>query len=183
AAWLWRVTPDGTAAAVPFAPLVSSAPNGSAQSTTHFAGGTRLPPSPTAVAPTIVCGSQRPGPNIPPAIAADGTIYIVSRAHLNERWGFLVAVNPDLTPKWNASLRERFPDGCNVLLPAGTCSEGAHLGVDPTDNLPGSGAVIDLSTASPVVLPDGTILYGAFTIYNDSNGHLTHFTAVGAYLG
>ena len=183
-AWLVRATPADTATAVPFAPLVSNAPGPAAQCTWHFAGGTlHLPPSPTAIAPTTVCGSQRPGLNVAPAIAADGTIYIVSRAHLNERWGFLVAVNPDLTPKWNASLRERFPDGCNVLLPAGTCSEGAHTGVDPTDNLPGSGIVIDLSTASPVVLPDGTILYGVFTGYNDNNGHLTHFTAAGAYLG
>jgi outer membrane protein assembly factor BamB len=183
-AWLVRVTPDGTAKAVPFAPLVSNAPNAAAQCTSHFAfGGLHLPPSPDAVAPATVCGSQRPGLNIAPAIAADGTIYIVSRAHLNDRWGYLVAVNPDLTPKWNVSLRERFHDGCNVLLPAGTCSDGAHLGVDPSDNLPGSGGVIDLSTASPVVLPDGTILYGAYTSYNDGEGHLMHFTAAGAYLG
>jgi hypothetical protein len=183
-AWLVRVTPAGTATAVPFAPLVSSAPNAAAQCTAHFASvGLHLPPSPDAVAPSTPCGSQRPGLNIAPAVAPDGTIYIVSRAHLNERWGYLAAVNPDLTPKWNVSLRERFHDGCDVLLPAGTCSEGAHLGVDPTDNLPGSGDVTDYSTASPVVLPDGTILYGAYTTYNDGEGHLMHFSAAGAYLG
>lgn len=184
AAWLVRVTPSGTATAVPFAPLVSNAPAASAQCTSHFPGGSlHLPPSPTAVAPTTVCGSQRPGLNVAPAIAADGTIYIVSRAHLNERWGYLVAVNPDLTPKWNVSLRTRFNDGCDVLLVAPACSAGAHLGVDPTDNLPGSGAVTDFSTSSPVVLPDTTILYGAFTGYNDGEGHLMHFTAAGVYLG
>jgi outer membrane protein assembly factor BamB len=183
-AWLVRVTPDGTAKAVLLAPLVSNAPSADAQCTFQFRFGTvRLPPSPDAAAPTIRCGSQRPGLNVAPAIAADGTIYILSRAHLNERWGYLVAVNPDLTPKWNVSLRERFHDGCNVLLAAGTCSEGAHAGVDPTDNLPGSGAVTDFSTASPVVLPDGTILYGAYTGYNDGSGHLMHFTAAGVYLG
>ncbi|HEV7425682.1 MAG TPA: hypothetical protein VGQ46_04890 [Thermoanaerobaculia bacterium] len=183
-AWLVRVTPDATATAVPFATLVTSAPAANAQCTSHFQfGSVRLPPSPNAVALSITCGSQRPGINIAPAIAADGTIYVVSRAHLNDRWGYLVAVNPDLTPKWTASLRQRFHDGCDVLLPAGTCSAGAHTGVDPTDNLPGSGVVTDLSTASPVVLPDGTILYGTFTGYNDSNGHLTHFSAAGAYLG
>ena len=183
-AWLVRVTPDGTAKAVPLAPLVSNAPDASAQCTTHFViGSLHLPPLPDAVAPTAACGSQRPGLNIAPAIASDGTIYIVTRAHLNERWGFLVAVNPDLTPKWTASLRQRFPDGCDVLLPAGTCSEGAHRGVDPTDNLPGSGAVSDFSTSSPVVLPDGTIVYGTYTFYNDGNGHLAHFSAAGAYLG
>jgi hypothetical protein len=184
AAWLVRVTTDGTPTAAPLAPLVSSAPSASAQCTSRFPSGTlHLPPSPTAVAPTTVCGSQRPGLNIAPAIAADGTIYIVSRAHLNDRWGYLVAVNPDLTPKWNVSLRTRFNDGCNVLLPAGTCSAGATTGVDPTDNLPGSGVVTDFSTASPVVLPDATILYGAYTSYNDSEGHLMHFSAAGAYLG
>jgi hypothetical protein len=183
-AWLVRVTPDGTANAVPLAPLVSNAPNAGAQCTSHFPSGTlHLPPSPTAVAPATICGSQRLGLNIAPAIAADGTIYIVSRAHINDRWGYLVAVNPDLTPKWNVSLRTRFHDGCNVLLPSLTCSAGATTGVDPTDNLPGSGAVTDLSTASPVVLPDATILYGAFTVYNDGEGHLMHFTAAGAYLG
>ncbi|MGA8810841.1 MAG: hypothetical protein WB973_23455 [Thermoanaerobaculia bacterium] len=182
-AWLVRVTPDGTAKAVPLQPLVSNAPNPAAQCRSHFGFGTHLPPSPDAVAPSTVCGSQRPGLNVAPAIAADGTIYIVTRTQLNERWGYLVAVNPDLTPKWNASLRERFHDGCNVLLPPGSCSDGAHTGVDPTDNLDGSGVVTDFSTSSPVVLPDETILYGAFTGYNDSNGHLMHFTAAGAYLG
>jgi hypothetical protein len=183
-AWLVRVTRDGTAKAVPLAPLVSNAPNPAAQCTSHFAfGSLHLPPSPDAVSPATLCGSQRPGLNIAPAVATDGTIYIVSRAHLNDRWGYLVAVNPDLTPKWNVSLRERFHDGCDVLLPAGTCSEGAHLGVDPSDNLAGSGAILDVSTASPVVLPDGTILYGASTGYNDGEGHLMHFTASGAYVG
>jgi len=70
-AWLVRVTPADTATAVPFAPLVSNAPNAGAQCTSHFASGTlHLPPSPTAVAPTTVCGSQRPGLNIAPAVAA-----------------------------------------------------------------------------------------------------------------
>jgi outer membrane protein assembly factor BamB len=183
-AWLVRVTPDGTAKAVPLAPLVSNAPSASAQCTFRFTSATlHLPPSPDAVAPKTVCGLQRPGLNIAPAIASDGTIYIVSRAHLNDRWGYLAAVNPDLTPKWNVSLRERFHDGCNVLLPEGICSDGAHVGVDPTDNLDGSGVVTDFSTASPVVLPDATILYGAYSGYNDGNGHLMHFSPAGAYLG
>ena len=182
-AWLVRVAPDGTTKNVPLAPLVSNAPAATAPCTSVFTAKTKLPPSPDAVAPTVTCGSQRPGLNVAPAIAADGTIYIVTRAHLNERWGFLVAVNPDLTPKWNASLRNRFHDGCDVLLPAGTCTAGTTAGVDPTDNLPGSGAVTDPSTASPVALPDGTVIYGAYTGYNDANGHTMHFSADGAYLG
>ncbi|MDP9360335.1 MAG: hypothetical protein M3P29_02665 [Acidobacteriota bacterium] len=183
-AWMVRVTPYGSAKAVPFAPLVPNAPKADAQCTYEFPFGTvQHPPSPDAVAPSIVCGSQRPGVNVAPAIAPDGTIYIVSRTHFNPKWGYLVALNPDLTPKWSASLRNRFHDGCNVLLPPGGCTAGAATGVDPNDNLPGSGSVTDNSTASPVVLPDGSVVYGAFTIYNDRNGHLMHFDADSAYLG
>jgi hypothetical protein len=182
-AFLVRATADGTATAVPWAPLVSNAPAPNALCTSRFGGNTKLPPSPTAVAPTITCGAQRPGYNIAPAIAADGTIYVVSRAHFADRWGYLVAVNSDLTPKWNVSLRNRFHDGCDVLLVSGTCTAGTTTGVDPTDNLPGSGSVSDFSTASPVVLPDNTVIYGVFTGYNDSNGHTMHFSTAGAYLG
>jgi outer membrane protein assembly factor BamB len=183
-AWLVRVTPDGTPTAVPFAPLVPNAPSASAQCTTEFAfGSIQHPPSPDAVAPAKVCGSQRPALNVAPAIAPDGTIYIISRTHFNDRWGYLVAVNPDLTPKWSQSLRGRFHDGCGVLLPPENCSAGAHVGVDPDDNLPGSGRVQDSSTASPVVLPDNSILYGSFSLYNDRNGHLMHFAANADYLG
>ncbi|HXH94506.1 MAG TPA: hypothetical protein VNN25_23210, partial [Thermoanaerobaculia bacterium] len=116
--WLVRVTPAGTPTIVPFAPLVTNAPAPDAACTWEFSfGGPLHPPSPDAVAPTRTCGGQRPGINVAPAVASDGTIYIVSRAHFNDRWGFLVAVNPDLTPKWSQSLRERLHDGCGVLLP------------------------------------------------------------------
>ena len=81
--------------------------------------------------------------NTAPAIGADGTIYDISRAALNDHWGYLVAINPDLTPKWVASMREKFMDGCNVELPPnGTpdgCRAGAATGVDPSENLAGSG--------------------------------------------
>lgn len=181
--WLVRVKPDGTSTAVDFASLVPNAPAANAQCTYQFPFGTvQHPPSPNAVAPTITCGSQRMGLNVAPAIAPDGTIYVVSRTHFNLRWGYLVAVNPDLTPKWSVSLRNRLHDGCNVLLPPGACSPGATTGVDPDDNLPGAGLVTDDSTASPVVLPDGSIVYGAFSLYNDFNGHLMHFGSDGAFL-
>lgn len=182
--WLVRVAPNDTATVVPFSSLVPNAPAAGAQCTYEFPFGTiQHPPSPDAVAPTRTCGSQRPGVNVAPAIAADGTIYIISRAQLNDRWGYLVAVNPDLTPKWSQSLRNRFHDGCGVLLPPGNCTAGATVGVDPDDNLPGSGRVLDSSTASPVVLPDNSIVYGSYTYYNDRNGHLMHFAADGNYLG
>jgi outer membrane protein assembly factor BamB len=130
--------------------------------------------------------------NVAPAVAPDGTIYTVSRAHFNARDAYLVAVNTDLTPRWSASLRARFSDGCGVraeqggVLPpngaVGGCRAGSRLGVDPMTNAPGSGSVADESTSSPVVAPDGSILYGAFTRYNYSRGHLMKFSPAGAFL-
>lgn len=185
-AWLVRVKPDLSTAIVSFSTLVPDAPRGSDLCTYQFSSSTRLPPSPDAVAPSITCGSQRPGLNIAPAVAADGTIYIVTRAHFNNYWGYVVAVNPDLTRKWDKSMRNRFHDGCNVLLPPngtdGGCPDGTATGVDPYDNQPGSGRVTDNSTASPVVAPDGSVIYGSYTFYNYSQGHLVHFAADGTYL-
>jgi hypothetical protein len=54
--------------------------------------------------------------------------------------------------------------------------------VDPTTNTLPAGQVMDLSTASPVVAPDGSILYGAFTGYNHFRGHLMKFSPAGDYL-
>jgi hypothetical protein len=64
----------------------------------------------------------------------------------------------------------------------GGCREGAALGVDPATNEPPAGIVSDTSTASPVVAPDGTILYGANSRYNHSRGHLFQFSAGGDFL-
>jgi outer membrane protein assembly factor BamB len=183
-AWLVRVAPDATASVVPFSTIATGAPAANAQCLGIFdLNQSPLPPSPTAVPPSVTCGSQRPGLNAAPAIGPDGTIYVMSRAHFNSYWSWLVAVNPDLTPKWATSLRNRFHDGCNVLLPAGVCRAGTTTGFAPEENAPGSGRVLDLATSSPVVAPDGSILYGAHTIYNDDQGHLMHFAADGTYLG
>jgi outer membrane protein assembly factor BamB len=185
--WLVRVTPAGTATAVPFSTLLPDAPRATDLCKTMFSGNTQIPPSPNAVPPSIPCGSQRPSINGAPAIGPDGTIYIVSRTHFTELWSYLVAVNPDLTPKWDRSLRTRFHDGCNVLLPPngteGGCPAGTATGVDPYTNEAGSGRANDNSTASPVVAPDGSVIYGAYTLYNLDQGHLMHFDAGGAYLG
>lgn len=189
-AWLVKIAPDGNAARASYTTLVPGAPAPNAGCTNAFPSSQQpWPPSPNAVAPAVVCGSQRPGVNIAPAIGADGTIYTVSRTHLppgSSRWGWLVAVNPDLTPKWATSMRNRFQDGCNVLLPAngtpGGCRAGAATGVDPSDNQPGSGHVNDNSTSSPVVAPDGTIYYGSYTRYNFAQGHLIRFSVEGGFL-
>ena len=50
----------------------------------------------------MTCLSQRPGVNITPAIAPDGTIYSVTVAHnpFASRYAYIVAFNPDLSVKW-----------------------------------------------------------------------------------
>jgi hypothetical protein len=188
-AWLVRVKPDGSAASVPFASLIPNAPKATDQCTTSFSQQTQprpWPPTPTAVAPTAPCGAIRPGINAAPAIGSDGTVYVVGRSNFNSGYGFVAAVNPDLTSKWSTSMRNIFNDGCGVLVPYGTsngsCRAGATLGVDPSSNQPGSGAVLDDSTSSPVALPDGSVLYGSYTGYNGARGHLIRFSSAGAIL-
>ena len=149
------------------------------------------PPSPTSVPSTAACGQQRPGLNIAPAIAADGTIYTGSRANNNSRYAYLVAVNPDLTLKWAASLRDRgINDGCGVLIPKATqaqpvqkgkCSFDAPTGVDPATNQMPAGRIIDSGTASPTILPDGSVVFGAYTRYNIARGHLFKFSPSGQF--
>ncbi len=149
------------------------------------------PPSPSSTPPSFACGQQRPGLNIAPAIAADGTIYTGSRAANNSRYAYLVAVNPDLTLKWAASLRDRgINDGCGVLIPRATaanpvqkgkCSFDAPTGVDPATNDQPAGRIIDSGTASPTILPDGSVLFGAYTRYNIARGHLFKFSSAGQF--
>jgi len=193
--WLVKVTPQDNASIAAYSALLPGAPAGT--STTcpgRFTDITTLPWPPTtaAVPPTRLCGSQRPGANVAPAIASDGTIYTVSRAHLVARAAYLVAVNPDLTPKWHASLQRRLNDGCGVIVPIAplgdpnqpnSCRTGTTPGVDPVTNDLGSGLVIDQSSSSPTVLPDGSVLFGANTDYNGARGHLFKFDANGNFLG
>jgi hypothetical protein len=185
-AWLVRIAPDGTAARADFGSLVSGEPLANDLCQGSFSRDQRpWPPSPDALPPSLPCGSQRPGVNVVPAIAPDGTIYTVSRAHRNSRYAYLIAARPDLAPIWSVSLRMILNDGCGVLVPIGTengCRAGAHLGVDPATNDRPAGRVVDLSTASPVVLPDGAVLYGAQTSYNYSRGHFFKFDASGSLL-
>lgn len=189
-AWLVRVTADGTSSMVDYATLVPDAPAaGDACEGTFSSIDLPWPPAPDAVVPSAPssCGSQRPGLNVAPAVAADGTLYTISRAHRNDRYGYLVAVNANLTPKWHASLRGLLDDGCNVLIPpngsSGGCRTGATTGVDPATNKPGAGRVLDESSASPTIAPDGSILYGAYTRYNYDSGHLMKFSPAGGYVG
>lgn len=193
--WLVKVTPGGAISRVSYNVITAGAPAATAQCANAFSDEATLPwpPSPTAVAPAVTCGLQRAALNVAPAIAPDGTIIVASRAHFLSRETFLVAVNPNLTQKWIASLRNRFNDGCGVALnkggqlpPNGTpggCRAGANLGVDPATNTSGGGRILDDSSASPTIAPDGSIYFGAYTRYNYAQGHLMRFSANGAYLG
>ena len=184
--WLVRIGPDESVTKVDFALLVSGAPRPTDLCQGDFANSQRpWPPTPTAVPPSSPCGSQRPGINVVPAIARDGTIYTISRAHFNEKYGYLVAAHPDLTPAWAASLRDILNDGCGITLPIDNdtgCRIGATVGVDPRTNDRPAGRVIDRQTSSPVVLPDGAVLYGPKTFYNEGSGHLFKFGPDGAAL-
>ncbi len=186
-AWLVKVQPGGTATRVSYSTLVPNAPAPTNTCLAEFPISMfPWPPTPDAVPGSVTCGSLRAGINLAPAVADDGTIYTVARTHFIMRWGWMIAVNPDLSPKWATSLRNRFNDGCNVILPPngtpGGCRAGALTGIDPADNQPGSGSVSDSSSSSPVVAPDGTIYYGAYTRYNYSQGHMMRFSAAGAFL-
>jgi hypothetical protein len=176
--WLVRISADGVVTKASYNTLVPNAPKATDQCETTISPA-------TGVLQTVTCGSQRPGVNVVPAIAADGTIYTVSRAHFTSRWGYLVAVNPNLTPKWSTSLRNRFADGCGVLLARTNtttgCKTASPTGVDPADNQLGSGRVNDNSTSSPGVAPDGNILYGAYSSYNFAQGHLMSFKSDGTF--
>ncbi len=188
-----RVSPSGTIEKVSYSTLTAGTPAGNAQCANAFSvEPLPWPPSPTAVAPTVTCGTQRPGLNIAPAIAPDGTIYVATRAHLLSRETWLLAINPNLTQKWIRSMRNRFNDGCGVphsaggQLPAngapGGCRAGANYGVDPATNTAGGGRILDDSSATPVVAPDGSIIFGAYTRYNYAQGHYLHFAANGDFL-
>jgi outer membrane protein assembly factor BamB len=98
------------------------------------------------------------------------------------------AVGPDLRPRWAASLAHALADGCGLAAGpidgdpdhALDCRIGARVGVDPTTNELPAARVVDSSSSSPVALPDGGVLYGAFTGYNQNRGHLVEIDAGGA---
>src|SRR5215831_2416686 len=182
--WLVKVAADDSTSRVSYKSLVSGAPT---TCTTTYNTTTDLPwPNYTTTPPTAPCGSQRVGLNVAPAIAPDGTIYSVSRAHLRSRYSYVLAVNPDLKPKWAASLRGLLNDGCGALLPDDNggptgigCRTGSQLGVDPATNERPAGRVIDQSSSSPTVAPDGSVLYGSYSRYNFARGHLWKFSPSG----
>jgi hypothetical protein len=200
--WLVKVAPNDAVSFVSVTGLNPAAPAPTDQCLSVFTNAQLpWPPSANAVPGTEPCGLQRVGINAAPAVAADGTIYLVTRAHflIGSRHGFLLAVNPDLTLKWASSLRNRFHDGCGVSVAAGgslppngdpggcrdlgPAGNAQILGNDPAQNTPGAGRVLDDSSSSVTIAPDGSVLYGSYARYNYAQGHLMHFAADGTYLG
>jgi len=204
--WLVKVLADDSVAKVSYSILVAQTAPGSLPSpkpndpclTVFSDSQLPFPPSPTALPPTSPCGTMRPALNAAPAIGTDGTIYTVTRTHLLDainRYAGIAAVHPDLTPKWWTSMRDRLNDGCNndqgtfpgSLLPAngtpGGCRLGSTPGVDPAQNTKPGARVLDDSSSSITVAPDGSILYGAYTRYDFARGHLMKFSSAGQYLG
>lgn len=189
--WLVRAKTDGSFDKVSFEALVPDAPAPNSPCPGSFRADMDelpWPPSPSARPLNIRCGVQRPGINVAPAVAPDGTIYTVSRSDTAARVSYVVAVNPDLSPKWASSLQERLMDGCGtVTLPPdghpGGCRPGAPAGVDPATNAAPAATVSDQSTSSPVVTPEGSVIYSAYTRYNYSRGHLFHFNQDGTLRG
>ncbi len=120
--WLVKVTPGGAFSTVSYKTILDDiALPGTSKACLGTFPTSQLPwpPSPSAIPDHVTCGTARVALNIAPALDPDGTIYSVARQHLDSRYPFLVAFNPDLTLKWASSLRERFNDGCGVPVSAG----------------------------------------------------------------
>lgn len=197
--WLVRVAPDDSITKVSYSTLLSQAvikgeavPPANGRCNISFSSAQLpWPPQPNANPQTTPCGSQRAALNIAPAIAPDGTIYTISKGHFVSRYNYLIAVNPNMTGKWAASLRGRLNDGCGVSFPIGNpggananggCSGGATFGVDPATNEPPPARVLDDASSTPTIAPDGSIFFGAYTRYNWAQGHMLHFSANGDFL-
>jgi hypothetical protein len=211
--WLVKVAPDDGIQFVSYTTLLAGRVPGATDLCFNVFANAQLPwpPSPTAIPGKVACGLQRAAINIAPAIAPNGTIYTVTRSHFISRYGYLVAVNPNLTLQWASSLRgdDRVPgdyfsggyfvDGCGVPLSQGgwlppngqpngcrdlgASGNAAVFGRDPATNRLGGGRVLDDSSSTPTVAPDGSILYGAYTRYNWAQGHMMRFSATGQFLG
>jgi outer membrane protein assembly factor BamB len=194
--WLVKVSARGKVERVDYAALLPDAPKATDPCVVGYDPNLfplpypPLNPDGTVVpAATFRCGTQRPSINTAPAIAPDGTIYVVSHAHFNGNYSYLVAVHPNLTARWARSLRGLVHDGCGVLVPEDgdvnpwDCTPGAPIGIDPFTGEAPAMAAIDTSSSSPVVLPDGGVLYGAFSGYNQYRGHLLKFDRHGGFRG
>ena len=184
--WLVKIASDDSSQLVTYRSLLPGAPT--TCTGVFLQSQLPWPPSQNAKPGNVPCGSPRAALNVAPAISQDGSvIYTVSRGHFWGRDSYLVAVNSsDLSLLWSVPMQQLLNDGCNILLPPngkpGGCSVYGATGIDPTQNLPGSAIVSDQASASPVVTPDGSILFGANTAYNYGRGHMLKFSPSGSFV-
>jgi hypothetical protein len=94
--------------------------------------------------------------NCAPALSNDGaTLYIAVRGATTQSYGYLLGLD-------STTLATKY----KVLLK------------DPRNNFANDATLLDISTASPVVGPDGDVYYGIMgNPFNGSRGFLTHFDA------
>ena len=190
--WLVAIAPDGTETIVDYATLIPGAPAAGDPCVYRYNtlddpypwpvqnpdGSIRLPQA-------YACGPQQVGLNLTPSVGTDGSVFVATHATFNESYAYVVALGHDLALRWAASLRDHLRDGCGGLIApdAKVCPPGTPAGLDPYTGLLPAGAVSDDSSASPVALPDGGVLYGAYSFYNGYRGHMFRFDAAGAILG
>ena len=131
--------------------------------------------------PLYDCGPQVPGMNQAVALAPDGTLYVATHAQGVARYSYVVSINPGVFDvNWAVSLRDHLDDGCGVSV---QCVAGAPMGVEPETGMPPAPQVTDDSTSSPVVMPDGRVLYGSWSFYNGDRGHLFELSRSGKVEG
>jgi outer membrane protein assembly factor BamB len=189
--WLVKATPADAMASATIASI--TAPNPPCVFSFSRAGvALPWPPAPGAVGPVEACGSMRPSVNVAPVPSADGSrVYVLVRTRRASDNVWLDAVEPgSLTRIWSVSLRDKLLDDCGVLtaataLPGETtsrlCRVGSDLGVDRETGLAPAGKSLDLSTSTPVELPDGGIAIGTYTRYDNEKGHLYVLNADGSF--
>jgi hypothetical protein len=193
--YIVRATPWGRTKLVAFDGLIPGAPAAFDPCFYQFDFADPRPPRPWPppgmLPPQFICGAQRPGINVTPAIGPDGTVFTATTADFNPRYSYIVAFGPDLTLKWATSLRDQVHDGCGVRITpsALNCPVAAdgtplyELGVEPRTGLQPALMVSDQSPSSPVALPDGGVIYGALDGYNFSRGHLVKLDRHGNFTG
>ena len=188
-AWLVRVKPDGSATSVPFASLVPNAPSATDQCTTAFRA--------DAAAALASDADRR---------RADGSLRRDASGH--QRGAGHRRRRHDLRRRpcelqWRLRLRRRRQSRPDAevehvdaqhlqrwlrrpravrnqlrILPRRRDARRRSERRTSRDRA----ASLDDSTSSPVVLPDGSVLYGSYTGYNGARGHLIRFSSAGAIL-
>lgn len=182
-AWLVEIDPDGRVRMADYVDLVPDPPS-KCYGTYDVPPMTPLPVidmnGQVELPKQYVCGPQLPGFNQAPALALDGSLYVATHAQFQSRYSYVVSINPGaFDVNWATSLRDRLNDGCGVTV---QCGPGAPTGVEPYTGMKPTGQVTDGSTSSPVVLPDGRVLYGSWAFYDDDRGHLFELSHGGKVL-